>query len=129
MGPVVHPLPPIGDVRTVVAYVGYDEHFKIDVPLGSLPSIYESLEPAYNDPNPAKWVVLGSLDITLIDGRPFRIDLYHLDSDRLGAFSAGETFETRRYYRGGSSDQLLTALRDARKSASNSETPATTKGP
>lgn len=117
-----NPLPAVSDVQSVAAHF-FDpdskQKVRFEVPLDRLPSIYATLQPATYDPQPAKWVALGELEITLRDRRPVRVDLYWIKSpDDPGAFSAGETDEQRSYYRGGSSSQLLDALRKAREVAS-----------
>lgn len=90
------------------------------MPLDRLPAVYAALQPATLDSSPAMWVVLGDLEFTLRDERPFRVDLYWLKGpDELGAFSAGETDERRSYYRGGTSSRLLDALRKARDAAAD----------
>ena len=40
---------------------------------------------------------------------PFELDLYSLEDDRRGAFSAGPTFESREYFRGGNTRKNLSA--------------------
>jgi hypothetical protein len=121
---IANPLPAVGDVRSVTAHyfdLEAKQDFRFDVPLDRLPSIYKALQPATFDSRPAKWAVLGELEMTLRNGQPFRVDLYYVWSDKEGAFSAGETFERRTYFRGGSSSQLTDALRSAREAASRVE--------
>lgn len=113
---VVHPLPAITDVLTVTAsYFDSDsnKNIRFDVPLSQLPAIFAALEPAVLDPMPSKWIGLGDMKMTLSGGRRFQVDFYELAPTEQGAFSAGETYEQRIYYRGGSSQKLLDALRAA----------------
>lgn len=126
----VDPLPAVAEARSVTARffdpdAGRDVQF--DVPLDRLSSIYQALLPATVDEQPADWMVLGELEMTLRDGRPFRIDLYHLRPGEEGAFSAGETYERRTYYRGGSSPRLVEALREAH-AAARARTPIQPQG-
>jgi hypothetical protein len=127
---VVAPLPTLDHVQKVVARyfdAGAKRDFRFEVPLDRLSSILGALQPATYDPRPANWEVLGELEMTLRSGRPFRVNLYSLSpdkrvrSDQRGAFSAGETFERRTYYRGGTSSQLIEALRLARDAATQAE--------
>lgn len=121
---VEDPLPAIADIREVTAsYFDSDVNQKIsfNVPLTQLPTVFAALEPAFLDTSPAKWVVLGQMDMILSNGRPFRIDFYDLEPTEQGAFAAGETFEQRIYYRGGSSQKLLDALRKAYEVASKTK--------
>jgi hypothetical protein len=127
-----YPLPKLGDARIVAAnFFDYEteEEYQFEVPHDRLPSIYAALEPAVVDPDPAEWQVLGDLKFTLRDGRSFQVYLYQLYADKPGAFSAGETWDQRIYYRGGSSPQLLDALRDARDAASKQKDLKTEKAP
>ena len=111
------PLPAIENIRSFSASY-FDRasggFLKFDVPRGHWKPILSALQPARSDPDPAKWLVLGELRITLNDGRPFRVDLYSV-SEGDGAFSAGPTFEERTYYRGGKTSKLIGALEAARK--------------
>jgi hypothetical protein len=58
------------------------------------------------------WQVLGELHLTCKGEKSFRIDLYRTSHER-GAFSAGPTYETRRYYRGGTDSAIEDAIRAA----------------
>jgi len=120
----VDPLPAVEEVRNAtLRYFDVEarREIRIEVPAACLPSLFAALRPASRDPQPSKWEVLGDLEMTLRDGRPFQVDLYALPPDGPGAFSAGETYERRVYYRGGTTPGLLDALRRAREAASRGD--------
>lgn len=82
--------------------------------------IIESLSPSQYDSEPCKWIMLGSLVIETKSGRKCAVDLYRVGSDPgfrdiepLGAFSAGPDFESRKYYRGGTTAKLKAAMERA----------------
>lgn len=85
---------------------------KYEVAKEHWPDIWKAMSPASQDWFPSKWVVMGDLNLTLKRGGRYRISLYSVKGT--GAFSAGTTFESRTYYRGGNSDQLKQALERAK---------------
>jgi hypothetical protein len=89
------------------------EKFEFDVPSAHWEPILSALRPARRDTEPAKWVVLGELRITMKDGRPFLVNLFSVPEGE-GAFLAGPNVEERIYYRGGKTFALLEALEAAR---------------
>jgi hypothetical protein len=72
--------------------------------------------PAKKDNHPMKWMGFGHLDLKLKSRGAFRIDLFSSGED-VGAFSAGPTFESRIYYRGGDSTELEQAIAVALKAS------------
>ena len=128
----VDPLPAVEEVRnTTLRYFDVDAHreIRIEVPADHLPSLFAAIRPASRDPQPSKWEVLGDLEMTLRDGRPFQVNFYALPPDGPGAFSAGERYEKRVYYRGGTTPRLLDALRLAREAASRGDAIGNQGGP
>jgi len=113
------PVPEATQIRSMEATF-YDRRKGSDVtfqvPAAHWRSILASLLPAKADEDPAKWEVLGELQINLVGGGSFQISLYSLDEE-LGAFSSGPTWEDRTYYRGGSTARLERALEDAFKAS------------
>ena len=77
-------------------------------------AIRSHLMPAKHDPNPAKWIVLGTVKMIKKDGQPFHVELYRT-SGGPGAFASGDTYEQRKYFRGGKTSELLKALNAAFK--------------
>ena len=116
-GPVVDPFPPLADIVSIEVkedYVDPDTGVHAGtllVPAEHYEDIFDALKPARKDRNPAKWQVLGEMTIRT-KGGVFKVFLFDLP-DRIGAFAAGPTWEERMYYRGGNSDQLKDALRNA----------------
>ena len=82
------------------------------IPNAFYDEILAGLSPSRFDWYPAKWVVLGALDIRTVSGKSIHVELYQLDKP-VGAFAAGPTFESRECYRGGNSARLNNALRNA----------------
>jgi hypothetical protein len=115
--PIAHrPLPNIEDIQSIEAIVDDTGGARVvfQVPRSHWHPIFSSLLPASRDADPAKWEVLGDLEIKLAGGDSFLVSLYSI-SDGLGAFSSGPTWEERVYYRGGSSADLEQALAEAFK--------------
>jgi hypothetical protein len=136
IGPAADPLPLVADIRSMNArYYDRDEKHmvKFEVPQNHRGKILDALRPATYDSNPAKWVVLGQLDIERRDNRPFKIQLYsvrHGDGrDEAGAFSAGETYDQRSYYRGGTTPKLEAALKAAYKASGGTGRPVAPTDP
>lgn len=80
------------------------------VPRGRYGQILSALSPATYDRFPAKWQILGDLEIRTNDGKSLSIGLFDVESSSLGAFAAGPDFESRTYYRGGNSQRLKSTL-------------------
>ena len=113
------PVPETAEIRSMEATFydrGRGSKVTFEVPAAHWQSILSSLLPAKEDPDPAKWVGLGELQIKLAGGDSFLISLFSL-SENPGAFSSGPTWEQRTYYRGGSTAGLERALAEARKAA------------
>jgi hypothetical protein len=91
---------------------------KFVVPSEYYGPILSQLTPSKKDSAPAKWVVLGDLDIRTKDGQSIYVGLYDLGKSRC-AFSAGPTFESRAYYMVivGHSDRLRVVMEDAMDAA------------
>ena len=87
-----------------------------EVPRSHWEPVLSALRPATPDSSPAKWKGLGELDIVTTDGEPFWVGLYSLRGQPVGAFSAGQNHARRKYYRGGSTDTLINAMKAALKS-------------
>src|SRR5262249_20646500 len=120
--PTPGPLPPVSDIRSMIArYYDLDRKqlVEFDVSKDHWGEILDALRPSSFDSNPSKWRVLGKLDIKRQDDRPFAVQLYSVsprDGRQLsGAFSAGETYKDRKYYRGGTTAKLRAALEAASK--------------
>jgi hypothetical protein len=82
------------------------------VPQSHWAQLLTALRPARRDNYPASWQVLGTLKLTCKGHKQFLVELFNTDGP--GAFAAGETFESRVYYRGGDSAKLKEALKQAR---------------
>ncbi|MFQ5733365.1 MAG: hypothetical protein ACE5KM_15605 [Planctomycetaceae bacterium] len=86
------------------------------VPKSHRKPILDALKPYQYDGSPAKWKVMGTLELTLKNGESFWIGLYSLNK-KPGAFSAGPSFKSRTYFRGGDSKALLAALSAAHEAS------------
>jgi hypothetical protein len=121
-------LPDAADIRSLNAsFYDREKNAKVEfeVPREHWNAIYSALQPAQRDGNPAKWAGMGELEFKLASGDSYLVSLYSLDDSEPGAFSAGPTFESRVYYRGGNSSDLERALADASKSADGKPSSAT----
>ncbi len=120
---VEDPLPAIADIREVTAsYFDSDVNQKIsfNVPLTQLPTSSLPLSLRFS----TRVQLNGRSRPNGYD--PFQrtaisYRLLRFRADRARAFAAGETFEQRIYYRGGSSQKLLDALRKAYEVASKTK--------
>jgi hypothetical protein len=112
------PVPEASEIRSMEATFDRDGASEVtfQVPATHWQPILSALLPAKKDPDPAKWVGLGELQIKLGGGDSFLISLYSL-SETPGAFSSGPDWEQRTYYRGGSTVSLERALEDAFKAS------------
>jgi hypothetical protein len=97
------PLPAVSDIDSIEARTS--EGVRFDVPKKHWVPILDAMRPARKDNDPAKWQVLGELNIRLKGGKSLFVALY-TTSKWSGAFSAGRTFKERVYYRGGDSAKL-----------------------
>ncbi len=110
----VNPLPLTDDIEGIeYRDPATKERAKFTVPREHWDKIFATLQPARRDNFPAKWVIIGELQIACKGGRSFHVSLFDLRDGRPGAFAAGETHEKRVYYRGGDSVRLKEALRAA----------------
>jgi len=75
--------------------------------------IIAALSPSAIDPQPAAWQGLGELRIQTTQGEDVWVELWSSEDAATGAFSAGPSFETAKYYRGGNTTQLRRALEEA----------------
>src|SRR5690242_17632870 len=108
-----NPLPAAGEINSMRARLETEYlETEFDVPSDHYENILSALLPCKHDPNPSKWIVIGELDIIHTDGAT-QVFLYTTSSGPPGAFSAGPSHATRKYYRGGDSDKLLQAMKDA----------------
>lgn len=111
-------LPDAADVRSIEAsYYNRERNVQVafQVPREHWNAIFSGLRPAQRVDEPEKWPGLGSLEFKLMNGDSYLISLYN-PSHLSGAFSAGPTWESRVYYRGGNSSDLEQALAEAFKS-------------
>jgi hypothetical protein len=112
------PLPQLSEIQRIDAQV-YDpksgKDLDFEVPQSHWEAIFAAMLPARKDEHAAKWVGLGDLNLKLKNAKSFYIGLYSVKyrPGDLGAFSAGPTFESRIYYRGGNSSALEKAVADA----------------
>ena len=83
-----------------------------NIPQEHWDEIYRSLLPARKDNSPAKWESVGQIDIVKNNGAKCKVWLF-LTGQGDGAFAAGATFESRVYFRGGNSRNLVGALEEA----------------
>lgn len=117
-------LPDLADIRSVQATFFDREQLAnvtFEVPSEHWDAIFSALVPARRADDAAKWPGFGRLELKLADGGSYLVSLYNPTSET-GAFSAGPTFESRVYYRGGNSHDLEQALARAfSASAVNSE--------
>jgi hypothetical protein len=109
------PLPQAEDVQVMTASLGNSPKRRPDlppftVPANHVPKVLAALQPAQKDPQPAKWQVLGYLQITT-DGGITVINLYWTNGDK-GAFSI-EGISHRTYFRGGTDQAIEDAIREA----------------
>ena len=106
--------PTVGDISEMNAGCEFwDGHQSFAVPQDCWADILASLSPSERDRKPCHWMVLGDLQIRTKQGSTIRVDLYSLEDDMTGAFSAGPTFESREYFRGGNTRKLEAALAKA----------------
>lgn len=110
--------PSPGAIASMNAFLQGPESGKFVVPSEYYGPILSQLTPSMKDPAPAKWVMLGSLEIATKDGRSIDVGLYDLGESRC-AFSAGPTWESRVYYMviAGHSDRLKVVMEDAMDAA------------
>ena len=116
-----NPLSGIDEVSKVQATGRYGtdgEHVKFDVPLEYWSRIKAALGNPTRDFFPYQWKVAGSLTVTTRKGRELWLGLYRTDESP-GAFSAGPSFNQRKYYRGGNSLELHEAMSAAYQAAKN----------
>jgi hypothetical protein len=113
-------LPDAKDIKTISIQFSHPElnQVEFDAKADDWKAIREQLLPSKQDPEPSKWIILGSVKIVRNSGEPYVVDLYDTRSD-LGAFSAGKTYEGRIYYRGGNSKKVFQALLEAHKKSKN----------
>jgi hypothetical protein len=107
--------PPTSDIASIEAKIYYlDEKTRtVEVPRSLYDELFLALSPSSYDIFPAKWQVLGQLEVRTKNGMSIHISLYDL-KDPVGAFSAGASFESRSYYRGGNSTHVKSVLERAR---------------
>jgi hypothetical protein len=113
--PEAYEFPAVSDIANMEAEFSVEEiERKFVVPSALYDEILAALSPAQFDSRPAKWVILGTLKIRTVDDKSIRVDLFDL-SDPVGAFAAEQSWESwkRKYYRGGNSARLRSALEHA----------------
>ena len=98
-----YPFPPASDIGKITLR-GYFvapqiKPVSFEVSPDDWDELLDALKPSESDWSPAKCQVLGDLDIQTKSGSQIYVGLYST-STKLGAFSAGPTFETRKYYPG-----------------------------
>ena len=113
--PGADPLPKMTDIESIKASY-FDPAQKrvvqFTVPQPHWNKIRDALVPARRDDNPARWKVLGDLEIKKKGSGQVHVSLYSTSEDP-GAFATGAAGEQRIYYRGGESAKLTEALRAA----------------
>jgi hypothetical protein len=82
------------------------------------PRILAALSPSQHDPQPCGWQGLALLEIRTKDGKVYKVDVFWLDDEPVGAFDvdAGPSHRGG-YYRGGNSRRLVEAITAAAKDA------------
>ncbi len=112
--PLWQPLPALADIESIQAKFFLEDgkvvHF--DLPSQYWKPLWSTILPARNDWNPSNWLVFGDLEIKLNNGSKYRVDLYQI-REGAGGFSAGSTWETRSYYRGGNSEKMIEIIEQA----------------
>jgi hypothetical protein len=111
------PLPAVTDIKSIqVTFFleGKGKDVRFDLPQQYWKSLWNTLLPSRKDWLAANWLIFGDLDIKLKNGDNFRVTLYW-PSEGAGAFSAGPTFESRSYYRGGNSEKMIEVINQAYK--------------
>jgi hypothetical protein len=88
----------------VTLYTGSEKSTNFTLEQKSVPSLLDALTPSAYDWNPADWQKLGRLDMELHDGSHCLVDLFDTYHE-----SAAFRID-RRYYRGGSNEDLRSAL-------------------
>ena len=110
LGPPVRPLPAIDRVARVGATIQFGHRVStFEVPKEYWSRLWATMEPANRDNHAAKWVALGEMDVSTLNGDNFVVHLYTL-SEPPGAFSVVPPVGKRVYYRGGDSDALKRVL-------------------
>ncbi len=80
-------------------------------------NVIAALSPSQRDPHPAKWLLIGRLEIRKRDSSTVWVDVYDLPDRPAGAFSVSATrYGKRSYYRGGNTASLMEALQHAGES-------------
>ena len=113
------PFPEAAEIERIEASVidpVSNKHVKFEVPRSHWDAIFSAMLPSKEDAHPMKWAGFGHVDLNLKRGSAFRIDLFSSDA-AVGAFSAGPTYESRIYYRGGDSTRLKEAIAGALKAS------------
>jgi hypothetical protein len=69
------------------------------------------LSPSQHDPQPCGWQALALLEIRTKDGEVYKVDVFWLDDEPVGAFDvdAGPAHRGG-YYRGGNSKRFVAAI-------------------
>ncbi len=78
---------------------------------------------------PSPWIALGDIWITTRSGGKHYVALFLLEGEPVGAFSAGPSDNSYNAYRGGNSEQLMRALKDAYALYSSAKSQATEEKP
>jgi hypothetical protein len=124
--PTIYSLPPLSEIKGMKVLhfcdfhqtkprveIAVEEKPEIEVAKEDWKDIYDALSPSDYDPHPATWMYLATIEIEAKNRKRYRLDLYNLFDDPIGAFSIGPTFERRTYRRGGNSAQLIRSLEKA----------------
>jgi hypothetical protein len=110
----IDPLPALADIESMEFSSDDGRRINFKVPQSNWEAIFKCLTPARRDDSPKKWAALGQLSIVRKSAQPLMVFLFET-SDGPGAFAAGETWETRIYFRGGDSQRLRQALDEAHR--------------
>ena len=115
--PFENPLPELSSVRSGI-YSNDILHEQGALSVHGYEELYNLLARSRYDPFPAKWVMLGSVDVMRKDGGRTVIRLFYVDDPlrREGAFSVD-----KKYFRGGTTAGILTVLCAEDKRTKNAE--------
>ncbi len=97
--------------------------WKFDIPEQFWSGVIDGLSPSQRDKHPLKWTLNGEIEVVLKNDDRFVVDVYYLGGRGAGAFSAGPTFKSRVYYRGGKSDRIAQVIREAHSAVAEGAAP------
>jgi hypothetical protein len=120
--------PPVSEIASIdYERVGGSEFPDFSVPQSCWAELLGALSPSQRDPMPSPWLGLGDIWITTRSGDRHYVALYLVEGEPVGAFSAGPNDDSYSAFRGGNSEQLMRALRNAYAVYSSAKSEATDK--